>query len=487
MRERPAGPAAQPLGLSRIDQRPHDECLNLNSFYSTSDTQRSAKRTNGDAALFMHIMLIAEHFYPDTDATANILHHLCNFFVEQGHQVTVVRIIDNSKPYEETLLPGITVLRIPIDRSSLKTKFRRLLRSGRMFSAALHSAVYLLTAVLKRMFSADPFLLEQALSARALIRVARETSADVVVTTCDPFWTHNFGLLLKRWCKLGWTMYMLDPYFDNPTRDQSASASARRLAEEEVMVSAADTVIVTPGIYASYSRSPLRRYLDKVKPLELPMVRDLTSQTDIPVPIDQDYVNCSFVGHLYPELRDPKFVFEVFKKIEDPHIRLNFIGGVYGEFPQGYLEALTEPLGQRLVFHPTVDPDTAVACLRQSNALVHIGNRGTDMFPSKFLDYCSTGRPIINFYWSDDCPTLPIARRYRLCLNIAMSQDASESIAREVEAFILANASQRMTYEEVAHDLGCRSSDEVAADFLRFLESNLHNRRRRARMPRPLV
>lgn len=421
----------------------------------------------------MNILIIAGHFYPDTDANANILHRLSESFAKEGHRVTVVRVVDRSEPYEATLQQGLTMLRIPIDRRSSRTKARTLLRTGRVFSGTFHAAVYLLAVVLKRLFSADPLLLQQSLSARALIRVAHRISADVVVTTCDPFWTHTFGLLLKRWCSVGWTMYMLDPYFDNPTRDQSDSAIAGRLADEEGMLKAADSVIVTPGIYSSYANSPLRVHLDKVNPLELPMVRDLTSETDSPVPIDQRHVNCSFVGHLYPELRDPKFVFEVFQHVKDPRIRLNFIGGAYGKFPQGYLEALAEPLGDKLVFYPTVDPDTAVACLRQSNVLVHIGNRGTDMFPSKFLDYCSTGRPIINFYWSEDCPTLPYARRYRLCLSVGMNQDANESISKKVEAFIVANASQRMAYDEISQVLGCRSSDEVAADFVALLASSL--------------
>lgn len=416
--------------------------------------------------------MIAGHFYPDSNANATILHRLATYFANEGHSVTVVRIVDRSEPFEELVQQGLTILRIPVDQRSLKTKVRLLFREGKMLLGILHAALHLYTVFLTRVFSADPFLLQYALSARILIRSARRLSTDVVVTACDPFWTHTFGLLLKRWCRVGWVTYMLDPYFDNPTRDPSNTAVARRLAEEDRMLTAADGVVATPGIYSSYLRSPLRRHINKVTPLELPMIRDLTVGDDVPVPIDQNYLNCTFVGHLYPELRDPTFVLGVFQALTDPRIRLNLIGGVFGEFPHGYLEAIAEPLGNRVVFHPTVDPDTAVACIRKSNVLVHIGNRGTDMFPSKFFDYCSTGRPIINFHWSDDCPTLPYARAYGLCLNVAMDEGFNGSIAREVEAFITQNASMEMTYQAVLENLGCRTSDAISADFLKVLASS---------------
>lgn len=420
----------------------------------------------------MNIMMIVERFYPDADANANILNRLATFFTSQGHKVTVVRIVDASEQYESQLQHGITTLRVPIDRRSLKTRSRLLLQRTRTLSDILRAAAYLSVIALTRLCSSDPILLQQALSARRLIHEASQMSADVVVTTCSPFWTHTFGYILKRWCGLGWTMYMLDPYFDNPTCDQSDSSVAKRLVDEERMLSAADSVIVTPGIFDSYGATPLRRHLDKVTPLELPILRDLTSEESVSVPISQDFINCTFVGHLYPHLRDPNFTLSVFGLVQDPRIRLNLIGGVYGGFPQGYLESLAEPLGNKLVLHPTVDPDTAVACLRQSNVLIHIGNRGTDMFPSKFLDYCSTGRPIINFYWSEDCPTLPIARKHRLCLNIGMDQKATELIAEELEEFIVRNASARMTYDEISQVLECRTSDEIASDFLAILAPN---------------
>lgn len=425
----------------------------------------------------MNILIIAGRFYPDGNANSSILYRLSKFFNDEGHRVTVARIVDWSEPYEELVHQGITILRIPIDRRGLKTRARLLLRRGRIFSGIFHASAHFLTHVFSRLSIADPFLLQYMLSAKALMRVARRSSADVVVTTCDPFWTHNFGYLLKRWCRVGWTMYNLDPYFDNPARDHSESATARRLAEEARMLGAADSAIVTPEIHASYVRSPLRRYLHKVTRLELPVIRDLTSAVDIPAPIDTQYINCSFVGHLYPGLRDPKFVLDVFQRIREPRIRLNIIGGIYGEFPPGYLEALAEPLGSRVVFCPPVDPDTAVTCMRESNVLINIGNRDTDMFPSKFLDYCSTGRPIINFHWSPDCPTLPYSRKYRLCLNIKVNEDETESAAREVEDFIVMNASQRMTYDEVSKNLRCRSSDTISAEFLGVLASSLRTRR----------
>lgn len=417
----------------------------------------------------MNITIVTKNFYPAGDANSNILYRVALYFAGQGHRITVARIVSDSERWEDSRHGGIRIISIPMDMRGWGGNARSHLLQGRMLLAAHGAAMLWVTRAFGQFIDIET-LPQFRSNAQILEQIIEESHADVLLTHGTPFSTHYFGYILKRRRGMGWIMYMLDPYFNNPTLDSSGRAVARRVAEELRMLEATDKAVATPEIHGSYVKPPLAKHSGKVTPLELPMIRDLTDELGTQVAIDNHYINCSFVGNLYPDLRDPQFVLRVFHKIRQPNIRLNMIGKTYGRFPAGYISALTEPLGDRFASWPPVHPDAAIAWMCQSDVLVNIGNRGTDMFPSKFLDYCSTGRPIINFYWSPDCPTLPYARKYGLCLNVQIDDTNTEDAAKQVEAFILANASYRLSYDEVTKNLGVRSSDSVAAEFLEVLE-----------------
>lgn len=419
----------------------------------------------------MQVLFVVRDYYPDGNANANILVRLAKFIQAAGDQVVVAKLAPLASIGSETLQDGIRVLTIPTDRTGWGGRALLAFRQRRFLSALVRAVAYSTTRLLGQFIDVNRLQPQHVLGNGKLSRVARDCSADVVITTSNPFWIHGYGRALKRSSHATWTVYILDSYYANPTGDLSSASRRRRLREEAGVLRSADRAIVTPDIYADYSESRLRKYLHKVTPLELPMVRDLTHISDQQVALNTDYINCSFIGHLYPNLRDPAFLLETFRRIRIRKLRLNIIGKTIGDFPTGYIEELVGPLEDRIVFIPPVDGETAVAYMQKSNVLINLGNKESRMFPSKFLDYCSTGRPIINFHWSSQCPTLPYAKRYRLCLNVAVDEESVVSAAERIEDFIIENASSRMTYEEVVSCLGARSSDEIASAFSNILRS----------------
>lgn len=67
-----------------------------------------------------------------------------------------------------------------------------------------------------------------------------------------------------------------------------------------------------------------------------------------------------------------------------------------------------------------VSPDEADDALAYADVIVTIGNRNSDLMPSKLFDCMSTGRPILHFSQNNDDPYLPYLQKYPLSLTVSL-------------------------------------------------------------------
>ena len=94
-------------------------------------------------------------------------------------------------------------------------------------------------------------------------------------------------------------------------------------------------------------------------------------------------------------------------------------------------------------------PDKADSMLVQADVLVHMGNTTPEMLPSKILDYINTGKPIINLYQHDHCPTLSILDAYPLKLNIRVDSPVTDELLNNIVSFCKENYRKRISYDEI--------------------------------------
>ena len=94
-------------------------------------------------------------------------------------------------------------------------------------------------------------------------------------------------------------------------------------------------------------------------------------------------------------------------------------------------------------------PHQADQLLMQSDILVHIGNTRPDMLPSKILDYISTGKPIINLYQHDQCPTLTILEKYPLKINIRVGSTLTADLLHQIKDFCFNNRGIQIPFSEI--------------------------------------
>lgn len=91
--------------------------------------------------------------------------------------------------------------------------------------------------------------------------------------------------------------------------------------------------------------------------------------------------------------------------------------------------------------------------LEKSNFLLSIGNRESDIVPSKLFDYISTGKPIIHFSYNDNDPYKNYLKRYRPSIIVPLYEKDLEmkKILQELLRFIETNkdGKNNMSFEEI--------------------------------------
>ncbi len=136
-----------------------------------------------------------------------------------------------------------------------------------------------------------------------------------------------------------------------------------------------------------------------------------------------------FTGWMCVEIRSPKYFLDILSRL-DERFTVTFMGRE--------CEKLTERFAiqtkAELITLPQQPYGTALQAMADADVLINIGNSVPVHMPSKTLEYINTGKPFVNFYKLDDCPTLYYTERYPLCLNLSeQDQDLDAAAARFAE------------------------------------------------------
>lgn len=85
--------------------------------------------------------------------------------------------------------------------------------------------------------------------------------------------------------------------------------------------------------------------------------------------------------------------------------------------------------------------------MANADILINIGNSVPVHLPSKTLEYINTGKPFVNFYKFDECPTLSYTKRYPLCLNLSEQNEDIDAVAEQFIAFCLNSKGKQLARE----------------------------------------
>ncbi len=293
---------------------------------------------------------------------------------------------------------------------------------------------------------------------RAIERACAHAAYDAVIAVSCP----HYGMLAlagaaipaKKIC------YMLDPYWSNTSMRYAVSLQRERALYEKI-----DGAFITDLMYAENQTCALAAYRAKMHVLPFPGICEKQDEKTANMYTLAGKIQLVYVGNLYPAARDPEPLFRLMEAL-GPAFGLSIFGGGREGFAPGYFAAWQQKLGPRLLLHGPVDAKTASDLLFRGDVLVNLGNRVANQLPSKVFEYLSAGRPVLNLYDLEACPSLPYFARFPLACS-AKAGDLSPETVQKVEKFCRAARGRSLPYREIEALYPVNTAEAVAAEFLR--------------------
>lgn len=292
-------------------------------------------------------------------------------------------------------------------------------------------------------------------SRREMERLDAQYHFDAVCAICAPY-RAAFALETAQigGKKLLW---QLDPYASN--RDYTAPGGFTR---EGQLLDAVDAAFITPQALPDYEGGPLRAWRGKVHVLGFPVL--------LPAPKTPAHagMRCVFCGSLYPTVREPDFVLELFARLHAPDLTLTMAGGGWQRFA-AQAEQAAGALGDRFVRPGPLPPAEAAALETGADVLVSLGNFYDNQMPSKLFSYFGTGKPVLHLAVSETDPTLPYLARYPLGLVLQKKDGVTPEVLDRLRGWLARVRGQRLPYKQVAALYPEFTPQQVARDFLAAL------------------
>ena len=251
--------------------------------------------------------------------------------------------------------------------------------------------------------------------------------------------------------------YSLDPFVDERKHNHIKNEYFEKKAFkfEKQIVNYHDLVIVKKEHFDHYDLNYHDEVNKKVFFLGVPLFikRNLKKR-------DINKIIAVYAGSLWPDLRDPSFIINLFKQSPDYELH------IYTNASKSWLETLSDNVQNIKIFEPVCHEDLN-QIFEQANILVNIGNSIDNAYPSKLIEYISYGKPIITTYKHDKDECKDIVERFSF--GLALDEKKKYNNFTKDVMDMLNNYSLR-TYDELKNAFWEYTPEAVTKLVLRILE-----------------
>lgn len=417
----------------------------------------------------MNLLIITSCFYPYGDATSVVVGNMSLALKKMGHNVSVLSFTNNEDGVNLKEWNGIKVLNEYIfDFLTLHQDVLKLLHSKR------NSFYFLYLFLKKKLNRYIKFLsfrknklsldLDIVSAYNKIIKKTLKTNKfDLCLVTLMP---HNavwsiFEVLAKKEVKTDVVVLQYDTYWNNEFPDMYIS---ERQNFERFFIDKSLFVMTTPQIF-EINKDIFDGYENKVIPSEFPCVvnKYRSAENSESKSICSNKVHCVFLGTLYKEIRPPQKIIEILKHFSNKNIYFDF----YGK-NQHLISLLDcyESVSNFVLLHGNVSSSDSEKIQKNADILVNIDNTNLTQVPSKIFDYMCTGKRIINFYFSENSPSLPYLKKYPSCFNINVNTKLDKAILEALISFINNTNYRSIPFSEIEVIFKEHTPEYVANQFL---------------------
>lgn len=362
-------------------------------------------------------ILLTGQYMPKPGATGYCIHNIAECLSEDGNDVTVICYSDN---LEYTLNCNMQVLKIqaPGYLSSYRSQSK------------VVNVINNYLSILCKLFHLNKYPLRSSALvrrfARAVEKTAKKEKDITVIASVNPLEAVAAFPLIKKKIPNARLVYYCADTLSNEKGTSGILSPGRREAMgkkwEMKLFEISDLILIMECHKNHYYSKDFQQFRNKMKLVNFPLLKK--SKTTQHKENEKTIV---YAGTLYRDLRNPSYICSVLPDVlRDSGYKAIFMGG--GDCNDILHNAekasggLIEYLG--LLEHTAAEKHIAAAAV-----LLSIGNRGSQMAPSKIYEYMATGKPIIHIYsWDGDTCLEPL-RKYGNALIIKEGDlDAAEKI-----------------------------------------------------------
>ena len=409
----------------------------------------------------MKILIVTTRFFPYGSAISGVVGNLTEAFISLGCEVKIIALTRYKNDAISENWKGASVKKIYapeiITKEQLKSEFKEF-----FFRSAIGFLIKAMNKITQKIVPYySKYSVERSILKRYKKALKKElkNNYDLCISTLMPIEAVIAGTICKK-KETAFAIYQLDPYWNNA--DLPLKKENLRLAYEKRLVMYSDYCMTAPAIFKTNTEK-IRKLKKKYVITEFPCLKEVKMNMDN---TKSDKIHCVFLGTLYPELRPPERLLEIISYLKNDAVFDFYGSGQYLIEESDYykdLKSKVNLMGQ-------VASDKAEKAREKADILINIDNTSVTLVPSKIFEYVSTGKPIINCYFSEKSLVLDYLKRYPLCLNVCMQSDAKEN-ADKIDDFIKSLNGERIPFSDVKLLYKKNTPEYVAKQFLEAFDN----------------
>ncbi|HOI46544.1 MAG TPA: hypothetical protein PLR26_02305 [Bacilli bacterium] len=385
------------------------------------------------------ILIISPYDLQSNNASINCISRIIESLRKDNANIVYFCVNQNSLEYHDQYINNIRVYMFPSKKTIYHKKIVTM--SGKTLSDRILRKINYVCLKICTIFNLENY--HWAINFKRMksifLKMTEEKKFDAIISFSLPFTSHIFA---NRLHKLGkstrWIPYELDPFALNYTRNRLLIPIRKKL--EKKCFSIANHIISTIGILEHNSEAKFRQELVyKSTSMPLPILRIIENHHQE----KYEYDFC-YVGSFYKKFRNPSYMFKILSNVLiGKHI---IIAG--GDIPwnsNSYIEKLK--VNNKVTILGWVSLDKSKDIIEKSRFLLNLSNNLPNQIPSKVVDYISTGKKIINFYYNDDDPSFIYLKEYPHIINIKINSSDTQ-VLKELCIFI-GNLSYQIDYNDL--------------------------------------
>ncbi len=377
----------------------------------------------------MNIVFLTNQYYPNAFANGICVHQIALSFLSEGHRVFVICYGD-SQTIKKSNYQGVDVIQLPVKSDDLLRS--GVVKSGKIFSA-LSVKVARFIGISQKLFNISKYPLKSKKLIdhfyEAAESIIKNYGIDRLVCTYTPVEAVIAGARIKeRYNSVIIIYYSLDTLSNECGYGLLPEVYRRRkgIDWERSLFPIYDKIICPECHRIYYESEVFNKYKMKINFADFPLFKESNDHKK-----NATTKNIIiYAGTLYKKIRNPEYAINILLPVLNDN-ELHFYGS--GDC-NNILNSYKNKFPNKVFNHGYISHERVIEEIYSAKILLSIGNKGTQMAPSKIFEYMATGKPIIHVYFENIDPCIEPLLKYGNAIIIKYD----ETNNKELEEFIRA-------------------------------------------------